>query len=152
MMCIQAHYSSALTASVCKPSRHELSLVTWVSASPDFPVPLLQNLTFLQSTGVQQLLFLLKTHFSAARQPAHLSPYHNTSDFVFSVFSKAFRVDYSSLSLNVSKARWCGYRLPSLAGTALVWRGLWNRSESPEFEAIANNWQPMRPISDASYR
>lgn len=156
MMCIQAHYSSPLTASVCRPLRDEVSLVTWVRASPDFPLSKLQNLTFSQRTGVQQLLFLLKTHFSAARQPAHLSPCHDASAFGFSVFPKAFRVNYSSLSLYVAEARWCatkgGCRLPSLTATAHIWRGLWNRNDSPEFEAIANNWQPMHPVLDASYR
>lgn len=97
--CVFRHTISPLTALVCKPSRDEPSLVTWVSASPDFPVPQLQNLTFSQWIGIQQLLFLLKTHLSAARQPAHLPPCHNTSDFSFSAFPKAFRVDYSSLPL-----------------------------------------------------
>lgn len=109
MMCIQAHYSSPLTAFVCKPSRDKLSLVTWVSASPDFPVPHLQNLTFSQWTGVQQLLFLLKTHFSAARKPAHLSPAMMHLLLVFLSSQKHLDLITATVtvSFNVAKARWC---------------------------------------------
>lgn len=113
-------------------------------AFPDSPTPQLQNLTFSQWTGVQQLLFFPKTHFFAARQPAHLSPCHGKARpqlLLVLLPSQKCLVgsQYTVPALfNVAEARWCamkgGYSLPSLM--AHIWRGLGNRDESPEFDAV----------------